>query len=330
MTHGDPRTPKAERDCSDEALDTLLIRAHRQLGIAVTDRTNAQGGPPELRPPDLALDRLLAATHRSVGTAVTRRLAREDRALAQNQTLEARMQQRGPLFNRPSQVRVKYRRESLRLARRYWPADLAEGMRVAVRIVQNISDLLQTTEQLMTTDADQLVTQLRGQLRQLSQLPKPQPAPVTLTGVDYLVAIESVLAEPAERLLHDLYGIRQMLDEELEPAIGALKASSDYLIGVDAVVQDLIDDLTQACDQADALARAVTEVERASSEFVGADLSSAKLDGVLLEGILWDATTVWPGEWESLIRRASLPSSEEQGVLIVAAEPSETILHAEA
>ncbi|NUR38564.1 MAG: hypothetical protein HOV73_00580, partial [Streptomyces sp.] len=100
--------------------------------------------------------------------------------------------------------------------------------------------------------------------------------------------------------------------------------------GVDAIAQDLIDDLTQGCDQADALAKAVAEVERASSDFVGADLSTAKLDGVRLEGILWDDTTQWPGEWEDLIRRASLPSGEERGVLIVAAEPSETVIHAQA
>lgn len=38
--------------------------------------------------------------------------------------------------------------------------------------------------------------------------------------------------------------------------------------------------------------------------------SSVKLDGVLIGGILWDATTAWPGEWETLIRRAWLPSGE--------------------
>ncbi|MFD7713817.1 hypothetical protein ACFV6E_24860 [Streptomyces sp. NPDC059785] len=167
--------------------------------------------------------------------------------------------------------------------------------------------------------------------REMSRLPKPQRPPVTLTGLDYLVAVETVLAEPAERLLHDLHRIRQLLDEELRPALATLETSAPARhFGVDTVAQDLIDDLAQGCDQADALARTVAEVERASSDFIGADLSGAKLDGVLLEGILWDDTTVWPEDWESLIRRASLPSSEEQGVLVVSAEPSGTVLHAEA
>lgn len=50
--------------------------------------------------------------------------------------------------------------------------------------------------------------------------------------------------------------------------------------GIDTVAQDLLDDLIQGCDQADALARAVGEVERAGNDFVGADLSRIKLDGV--------------------------------------------------
>ncbi|WAZ19720.1 hypothetical protein STRCI_000795 [Streptomyces cinnabarinus] len=315
-----------------DTLDALLSRAHHQLGIAVTDRIAAQGGTPELRPPDLALDRLLAATHRSLGTAVTRRRSREARAALsrRNAALEARLAERGPLSNRPSQVRVKYRQEALRLAHSYWPADLAEGMRAAVRLVQNLSDLLEDTLRPVG-HAGLVVGQLRERLRSMTALPKPRRPPVTLTGLDYLTAVEAALAEPAERLLHDLYRVRQLLDEELEPAIATLESSSPAcLFGIDTVTQDLIDDLTQGCDQADALARAVAEVERASSDFVGADLSGAKLDGVLLEGILWDATTVWPGNWESLVRRASLPSGEEQGVLIVAAEPSDSAVPAEA
>jgi hypothetical protein len=307
----------------------LLARAHEKLGTAITDRITAQGGPPELRSPDLALDRLLAATHRSIGNAVTRRRSHEARAaLTQRDlALEARLAARGPLANRPSPVRLKYRQGTLRLARRYWPIDLAEGMRAAVRAVQNLSDLLEDTCRPVT-DADRLVRQLSEHLQEMTRLPKPQRPPVTLTGLDYLVAVESVLAEPAERLLHDLHRIRQLLDEELAPAITALTTSPRvYVFGVDAIAQDLIDDLTQGCDHADVLAKAVDEVERASSDFVGADLRSAKLDGVLLKGILWDETTVWPGEWETLIRRASLPSGDEQGVLIVAAEPSDTVIH---
>jgi hypothetical protein len=96
------------------------------------------------------------------------------------------------------------------------------------------------------------------------------------------------------------------------------------------VAQDLIDDLAVACEEADVLARAVAEVERASNDFVGADLSGAKLDGVLLEGILWDATTLWPAQWETRVRHASLPCGEEEGILIVAAEGSDSVVPAEA
>ncbi|SEC15273.1 hypothetical protein SAMN05216489_00019 [Streptomyces sp. 3213] len=331
MTDRDRHIPKAE-DCCQDGLGTLLARTHEQLGTAVTDRITARGGPPELRPPDLALDRLLAAAHRSIGIAVTHRRSRENRAALtqRNQALEARLAERGPLFSRPSPVRLKYRQQALCFARRYWPVDLAEGMRAAVRVTQHLSGFLENTAQ-PAVHAEPVVQQLRASLDAMARLPKPQRSPATLTGLDYLVAVESALAEPAQRLLHDLHRIRQLLDEELAPAITTLGMSSPaYLCGVDAVAQDLIDDLTQGCGQADALAEAVAEVERASSDFVGADLSSVKLDGVLLEGILWDATTVWPEGWETLIRSASMPAGEEQGVLIVAAEPSDTVIHAEA
>ncbi|MGI5455608.1 hypothetical protein ACQEWB_21015 [Streptomyces sp. CA-249302] len=331
MTDRDPRPPEAA-DGIDDGLDALLLRVHEQLGTAVGDRIAAQGGPPELRCPDLALDRLLAATHRSVGTAVTRRRSRESRAALDRRDpgLEARLAQRGPLSGRPSPVRVKYRQQALRLAHRYWPTDLAQGMRAAVRTVQDLSDLLEDPAQPLAR-VEPVVEQLRGQLREMARLPKPRPIPVTLTGLDYLVAVESALAEPAERLLHELHRVQQLLDEVLGPAIATLGASPPgYPCGVDAVAQDLVDDLTQGCDQADALARAVAEVERASTDFIGADLGNARLDGVLLEGILWDATTTWPGEWATLIRRASLPSGAERGVLVIAAEPCDHAIHAEA
>ncbi|MFC8512773.1 hypothetical protein [Streptomyces sp. NPDC057257] len=335
MTDRDPRSPEAGAGRDDglfDGLDALLARAHERLGTAVTDRITAQGGPPELRSPDLALDRLLAAAHRSVGTAVTRRRSRETRAALDRRdlALEARLAKRGPLSGRPSPVRVKYRQQALRLAHRYWPTDLAQGMRAAVHTVQSLSELLEDSSQ-SAARVESVVDQLREQLRQLSRLPKPHRSPVTLTGLDYLVAVESTLAGPADRLLQDLHRVQQLLDEVLGPAIATLGTSPPgYLYGVDAVAQDLIDDLTQGCDQADALARAVAEVERASTDFVGADLSSARLDGVLLEGILWDATTAWPGEWETLVRRASLPSGEDVGILVVAAEPCDHAIHAEA
>ncbi|MEV0937754.1 hypothetical protein ACIBMX_48660 [Streptomyces phaeochromogenes] len=116
---------------------------------------------------------------------------------------------------------------------------MAEGIRAAVRAVQNLSDLLEDTSQPVT-GADRLVRQLSEDLQEMSRLPKPQRPPVTLTGLDYLVAVESVLAEPSERLLHDLHRIRQLFDEELAPAITALKTPPRvYVFGVDGIAQDL-------------------------------------------------------------------------------------------
>ncbi|OIJ63717.1 hypothetical protein [Streptomyces mangrovisoli] len=330
MTDRDPGARSS--DVRDDALDALLARAHRHLGLATTDRITAQGGPPELRSPDLALDRLLAAAHRSVGSAVRRRRADEAGAAGAEQIApdEEQRADRGPLSHRPSSVRVKYRQQALHLARRYWPTDLCATMRAAVRIVQGLSDLLQDGTQLLIA-ADPVLEQLRKHLREMTRLPEPQRRPVTLTGYDYLTAVEFSLAGPAERLLHDLHRIRRQLDEEFAPALATL-GGSPYAdpSGADAVAQDLADDLAHSCATVDALAKAVAEVERASSDFVGADLRGAKLDGVRLEGILWDSTTVWPDEWAVLIRKASLPAGEEQGVLVVAAEPSGTVIHADA
>ena len=63
MTGSGSRTTDGAGDPRHIVLDHLLAVVHDQLGVAVNDRINAQGGPPELRNPDLALDRLLAATH---------------------------------------------------------------------------------------------------------------------------------------------------------------------------------------------------------------------------------------------------------------------------
>ncbi|WP_405965582.1 hypothetical protein OG713_42385 [Streptomyces sp. NBC_00723] len=331
MTPDGPRAQQQGDRCGD-GVDALLAAAHDQLGIAVTDRVNARGGPPELRTPDLALDRLLAASHRSLGHGVSRRLSREaSAALAQRHSAHrARMGAKGSLSRRPAAVRVKYREDALRMAHLYWPFDLAEAMHEAIRMVQDLCDLLGDAAQPLG-DALVMVTRLRGHLERVSQLPEPHRPPMSLTGLDYLDAVESVLADPAERLAGGLHAIRELLDEELAPTVAVLDPGGrPYLFGVDAVAQDLIDDLAVACEEADVLARAVAEVERASNDFVGADLSGAKLDGVLLEGILWDATTLWPAQWETRVRHASLPCGEEEGILIVAAEGSDSVVPAEA
>ncbi|OQR65765.1 hypothetical protein B6E66_01415 [Streptomyces maremycinicus] len=329
-----PHVPRAHRQgnhCGDD-VDALLAAVHGRLGIAVTDRINARGGPPELRTPDLALDRLLAASHRSLGHGISRRLSRDaSDALAQRHSAHrARRAAKGSLSRRPAAVRVKYREDALRMVHLYWPFDLAEAMHDAVRMVQDLCDLLGDAARPLG-DALLLVTRLRDHLGRVSQLPEPYRPPMSLTGLDYLDAVESVLADPAERLANGLHAIRELLDEELAPTVAALdRGGRPDLFGVDAVAQDLVDDLAVGCEEADLLARAVAEVERASNDFVGADLSSAKLDGVPLEGILWDATTMWPAQWESRVRHASLPCGAEEGILIVAAEGSDSVVTAEA
>lgn len=329
-----PDGPRARRRSNHrrDPVDALLAAAHDQLGIAVTDRVNARGGPPELRTPDLALDRLLAASHRSLGHGIGRRLSRDaGAALAQRHSAQrARMAAKGSLSRRPAAVRVKYREDALRLVDLYWPFDLAEVLHEAIRIAEDLCDLLGDAVR-PPGRARVVVAGLHDHLERLSRLPAPHRPPTSLTGLDYLDAVESALADPAERLAGDLHGIRELLDEELAPTVAALEAGGrQYLFGVDAVAQDLIDDLARGCEEADVLARAVAEVERASNDFVGADLSNVKLDGVLLEGILWDAATLWPAQWETRVRRASLPCDEEEGVLVVAAQGSDSVVHAEA
>ncbi|MBP5910811.1 hypothetical protein F3K40_44615 [Streptomyces sp. LBUM 1478] len=320
----DPRAAEG-----NDPLDALLTSVHRRLGIAVVDRLNAHGGPPELRTPDLALDRLLATTHRATGrlsaASVPGRRCRSARFRAPSTSGSP-----GPLARRPATIRVKYREEALRLVRNYWPRDLADAVRTAVRIVQDLCELAGDSAQPLSR-ADTAVEQLRKHLEGMSRRPAPYRSQAAVTGLDYLDAVESALADPAERLADELHNIRELVDEELAPSVAALVTTGRaYLFGVEVVAQDLIDDLVQSCEYADALVKAVAEVERASNDFVGADLTNAKLDDVPLEGILWDATTLWPAQWETRVRRASLPSGEEQGVLVVAAEGCDVVVHADA
>jgi hypothetical protein len=316
----------------DDALDGLLAAAHHQLGVAVTDRVAGQGGPPELRTPDLALDRLLATTHRSMGAATTRRWTREARAssLSRNPTVESRITQHDSLVSRPPAVRVKYREASLRLMRTYWPFDLSHAMSTAIDTVQHLCELLADTTQPPQNAAIALDT-LRKLVHRLFKMPAPYRPPATLTGLDYLTAVRSSLAGPATLFVDGLNGIKEMLDEELTPAFNTVQASgAAYLLGFDTVAQDLVDDLAHGWDAANTLAQAIREVERASNDFIGADLRNVKLDGVLLEGVLWDFTTKWPPHWETRVRRASFLSDEELGVLVVAAEGCDTAVHADA
>ncbi|MET8138406.1 hypothetical protein ABZV24_42170 [Streptomyces sp. NPDC005251] len=332
MTGNESRgTDGADRRHTED-LEALLTAVHDDLGIAVNDRLNALGGPPELRSPDLALDRLLSATHRTLGTSVNRRLSRDvcDALVQRNAALQAHLTERGALSRRPAAIRVKHREEALRLVRLYWPHDLAEAMRAAVRIVQDLCDLLSDTAQPMS-HVDTVLDNLRGHLEGISQLPESNRRLQFPARPDYLGAVEETLASPADRLIGELHSIRELLDEELAPTIEALEtAGRSYLFGVNAIAQDLMDDLVRGCEEATALAKAVAEVQQASNDFVGADLTNAQLEGLLLDGILWDDTTCWPPEWEMRVRHASLLCDEEEGIRVVAAEGSDTIVHAEA
>ncbi|GHH55470.1 hypothetical protein [Streptomyces candidus] len=317
---------------SVEGVEALLVAAHRQLGIAVADRINAQGGPPELRPPDLALDRLLAATHRAVGGAVGDRLFRETHAglAGRASATEGRSAAEELLWSRSPAIRVKYRAQALRLAHTYWPFDLVHALRDCITALQELSGLLAGNARLARTP-ERAVDTVRSHLDRLARLPEPARAPGALAGLNYLDTIEALLSHHTGRILTGLQELRDLLEEELAPTVHSLGGlEHDSLFGVGAVAQDMIDDLTHDCSEANALEAVVAEVERASNDFLGADLSSAKLDGVGLEGILWDVTTIWPENWEARVRKASRPSDEEQGVLVVAAEGCSTVIHAEA
>ncbi|MEU9313631.1 hypothetical protein [Streptomyces sp. NPDC048256] len=53
---------------------------------------------------------------------------------------------------------------------------------------------------------------------------------------------DHVFTVPAERLVVDLQGVRELLDEEPESTVATLESSGhQHPFGVDAVAQDLID-----------------------------------------------------------------------------------------
>ncbi|WP_257231495.1 hypothetical protein [Streptomyces sp. Rer75] len=316
---------------SSDSLDVLLASAHGQVGIAVHDRLMAQGGVPELRDPDLALDRLLAAAHRTAGRAITARLSQATHVdPADKGGQEAPRPDNGALASRPAPVRLKYRRDAMQIARAYWPRDLVDALRTALRLLERLSEMLEASQQ-PADRAREVVEQLDARFAEVLLLPAPRRRPVELTGTDYLAAVEVRLARPAEQLFYDVERVRQVMDEEFAPLFTAIDdAAAGYLLGAEAVAQDLYDDLEHASTRAMALSRAVAEVEKISNDFVGADLRHANLDGVLLEGIRWDAATIWPDGWEALIRRASLPVGGEHGVLVIAAEPDDSVIPAKA
>ncbi|MFF7656712.1 hypothetical protein ACFZCY_44085 [Streptomyces sp. NPDC007983] len=328
----DDQSVHAVNGHSSDPLDALLASVYGQVGIAVHDRLMAQGGVPELRDPDLALDRLLAAAHRTAGRAITARLSHSTHAGPTERGGQDAVPpaDRGALASRPAPVRLKYRRDAMRIARAYWPRDLVDALRTTLRLLERLSEMLEASQQ-PAAKAREVVEQLDARFAEVLLLPAPRRRPAELIGTDYLTAVEICLARPAEQLFNDVERARQVMGEEFAPLFTTIDdAAAGYLLGAEAVAQDLCDDLEQASTRAMALSRAVAEVEKISNDFVGADLRQANLDGVLLEGIRWDAATVWPEGWEALVRRASLPVGGEHGILVVAAEPDDSVIPAEA
>ncbi|MGW1768932.1 hypothetical protein ACWCQL_33425 [Streptomyces sp. NPDC002073] len=325
-------TPSNPYDDIDN-LEALLASAHRFLGRSVRDRIAAQGGVPELRDPDLALDRLLAAAHRATGSAVTARLnhtpgqADERRPLPSDAALHGYR----PLADRRASVRLKYRRDALHLTRIYWPRDLTLFLRSALSTLGELSQFLDAGE--IPPGAGWFVEKLSRELAHLDVLPAPQSrARPEQTGTDYLTEVQTLLESHVDQLLRDVRNAQHLMEDELVPLLDPSDpdgADTDCLLGADAITQDLTEDLEHAHDKAEALHCVVVAVERVSSDFVGEDLSQANLEHVPLKGIRWDAATLWPVEWEALIRQASTPAIGEQGVLIVATEPHDTVVSAD-
>ncbi|MEW2545991.1 hypothetical protein AB0910_09480 [Streptomyces sp. NPDC047002] len=315
---------------AEERLDTVLGELHTHLGIAVGDRLNAAGGPPELRTPDLALDRLLGAAHRALGGAVEGRLKADYGSVLELHPTraQARLSREGPLARRSPAARIKHREEALRLVRAYWPADLAKAVRPLLVRAQRIGEIADATRQV--DKVIEAMVELRNELAPLSRLLAPARLPALPADLNYLDAVEQHLARPADALAQSLLRILECLDDELVVHVDRPGASDEEaLISMECTVEDLTDDLAHACSAADLLARAVGHVQNASNDFIGADLSAAKLDDVVLEGVMWDATTRWPAQWESRVSRASLTSDYAEGVRVIQGERADSIASAQ-
>ncbi|MEU2564644.1 hypothetical protein ABZ626_35730 [Streptomyces longispororuber] len=320
-------TGRDAADVAERVLDGVLAAAHHRVGIAVHDRLMGQGGLPELRDPDLALDRMLATAHRQSGLAVTARLAREAAADQPRTERGPGSDAGGALMRRPAAVRLKYRLEALEVARALCPGGLLESLQAALRQASRLAETLDADVPPVAALA--AASRLRVHLARVRLPPAPRRRPAPVIGSDYLTAVEEFLAPGAEHLVRSVRDVRLLLDEEFAPCL-ADAVRSGPSPGAGVVAQDLVDDVADAHEQAVALRRSAAEVERACTDFVGADLRAARLDGVQLEGIRWDAATLWPEEWEPLIRRASLPVGGERGVLVVAAEPYDSVVSADA
>ncbi|MFD5753157.1 hypothetical protein [Streptomyces sp. NPDC127033] len=323
-TNPAPTTPE---QCPGETLDALLKAAHKSLGVAVHDRLSAQGGIPELCDPDLALSRTLSAAHRVLGTSVSQRLIHEagpEDEEAFTEHLEDCLPPDHPLADRLALVRIKYRGRALQTAQAYGLKDLMPALAKARAITEDVISSLEIED--TDTQIHISVQQLERLLEQAGRLTERRP-PTTIRSPapDYLRAVEESLEIHAEPLLRAVRNAQQLLQEDLVPML----ADPDSAVDSEMVTQDLADDLEKAWVKAHDLSRAVAIVQAVSNDFVGEDLGQAKLQGTLLAGVRWNASTTWPEEWEPLIRRASTPAKKEPGVLVVAAEPCDTRVSAD-
>ncbi|WP_405901824.1 hypothetical protein OG696_41010 [Streptomyces sp. NBC_00656] len=311
-------------DRAAEPLDTLLARAHEQLGIAVYDGLMSRGGPPELRDPEQVLGRMLAAVHRRTGDAVVTRLGRKRRGPSAAVVAGSAAPADGLLMQRPASVRLKYREQAMNCARRYWPLNVETVMGRAVEAVQDLIAGLEE-ERLSDTTCDRLL-RVSSSMGRVLALPEHVQLPLALAGYDYVQEVEDYLSTCTERLVAQVRRSKQLLDSELSPYFYGPEVS---WLGMLEVSQDLGDDLDLAHREALSLSRAVAEVEEASTDFRGADLQQVNLDGVDLEGIRWDASTSWPSEWTERIWEASLAASTGEGELVVGAKPSDSTVPAD-
>ncbi|HET6857596.1 MAG TPA: hypothetical protein VFH94_10945 [Streptomyces sp.] len=313
------------RDRAAEHLDMLLASAHEQLGVAVYDGLMGRGGPPELRDPDQVLGRLLAAAHRGVGEAVVGRLTRHGRERAQDAGAKGTARGTNLLMQRSAAVRLKYRARALGIARRYWPQDLAQ---VTSEPVEAVQDLVAALEgDALTPAAQERLRRVSSALGKVLLLPESvQQRPVPVGGYDYVEAVKDHVATCTVRLVASARRAKELLDNELVPH---MSASDDSWLGLLEVSEYLADYLDLTHREAVSLARAVAEVEEASTDFRGADLRAVDLDGVQLAGIRWDAATEWPADWRERIWNASLAADTGDGELVVGAEPHDSTVSAD-
>jgi hypothetical protein len=313
-----------------ERLDGLLASAYEQLGVVVYDTLMGRGGPPELHDPDLALGRLLVSAHRQSGASVVKRVAEQREALrsgsrrAESAAEEPTGEEGSLLTRRPAPVRLKYRKQALRLAQDYWPQDMAA---LALDSLERVRELIVSLEERERPLGDdrQMLERTSARLGVVLRLPTRQ-LPLPVVGYDYPVAVEDYLSGHATRVMRAALSAQRLVDAEL---VDYLSDPETFWLAALEVAHDLADDLDLVHREATALWAAVTAVRRASTDFRGADLRSVELDGVVLQGITWDAATAWPAEWEERIRWASQAVDDDQRVLVVGIEPHDSTVSAD-